>query len=214
MLAKTLPHLDDALGRLSCGRQSIPGLFTGLPVVDVTTTGRKSGLRRTSHLIPIPISDTLALLGTNFGQPATPAWVFNLEADPRASVVFRRASVEVVARPAPRAESEVVMATATGIYGGYAKYRQRTKGRSIRIFVLEPSVAAKATERTSPSRRGSPCGTTPLSRSTDVLRHADSVLVSAHLTPSIPEAEECFDHAHLRQAVVLAALKAMSQVGS
>ena len=151
LLAKTLPHLDDALGRLSCGRQSIPGLFTGLPVVDVTTTGRKSGLRRTSHLIPIPISDTLALLGTNFGQPATPAWVFNLEADPRASVVFRRASVEVVARPAPRAESEVVMATATGIYGGYAKYRQRTKGRSIRIFVLEPSVAA-ATERTSPSR--------------------------------------------------------------
>ena len=43
-----------------------PGLFTPLPVVDVTTTGRRSGLRRTSHLIPIPTSDTLALLGTNF----------------------------------------------------------------------------------------------------------------------------------------------------
>ena len=138
LLAKTLSHLDEALGRLSSGRQSIPGLFTGLPVVDVTTTGRKSGLRRTSHLIPIPISDSLALLGTNFGQPATPAWVLNLEADPRASVVFRGASVEVVARPATGAESEVVMANASGIYGGYAKYRQRAKGRSIRIFVLEP----------------------------------------------------------------------------
>ena len=139
LLAKTLPHLDDVVGRLSNGRQSIPGLFTGLPVVEVTTTGRRSGLRRTSHLIPIPISDTLALLGTNFGQPATPAWVFNLEADPRASVVFRRASAEVVARPATRAETEEIMATASGIYGGYAKYRQRTRGRrSIRIFVLEP----------------------------------------------------------------------------
>ena len=137
LLAKTLPHLDDAIGRLSGGRQSIPELVTGLPVVDVTTTGRRSGLRRTSHLIPIPISDTLALLGTNFGQRATPAWVFNLEADSRASVVFRRASVQVVARPATLAESEEVMANAAGIYVGYAKYRERATGRSIRIFVLE-----------------------------------------------------------------------------
>ena len=143
LLAKTLPRLDHVVGRLSNGRQSIPLLFTGLPVVDVTTTGRRSGLRRTSHLIPIPISDTLALLGTNFGQPATPAWVLNLEADPRASVVFRRASVEVVARPATRAETEEIMATAAGVYGGFAKYQQRTKGqRSIRIFVLESSTAA------------------------------------------------------------------------
>ena len=54
LLAKTLPRLDHVVGRLSNGRQSIPGLFTGLPVVDVTTTGRRSGLRRTSHLIAVP----------------------------------------------------------------------------------------------------------------------------------------------------------------
>ena len=52
LLAKTLPHLDDVVGRLSNGRQSIPGLFTGLPVVDVTTTGRRSGLQRTSTSSP------------------------------------------------------------------------------------------------------------------------------------------------------------------
>ena len=62
---------------------------TGIPVVDVTTTGRKSGQRRTTHLIAIPYTDTLALIGTNFGQPSTPAWVLNLEADPHARIAYR-----------------------------------------------------------------------------------------------------------------------------
>lgn len=95
LFSKLLHHLDDLVGRLSGGRHSVPGLLAGLPVVDVTTTGRKSGLRRTTHLISIPIGDTLALLGTNFGQSSTPAWVFNLEADPRASVAFRGRTLEV-----------------------------------------------------------------------------------------------------------------------
>jgi deazaflavin-dependent oxidoreductase (nitroreductase family) len=60
----------------------------------VTTTGRRSGLRRTTHLIAVPYGDTLALLGTNFGQPATPAWALNLEADP--------AEVHPVRRPPGR----------------------------------------------------------------------------------------------------------------
>ena len=70
-----------------------PEVLAGLPVLDLTTTGRKSGQPRTSHLISIPIDDTLALLGTNFGQPATPAWVLNLEADPKATVRYRDQTV-------------------------------------------------------------------------------------------------------------------------
>src|SRR3712207_9062187 len=77
--AHTLRHLDDVVGRLSRGRTSAPQLLAGLPVLDLTTTGRKSGQPRTSHLIAVPVADTLALLGTNFGQPGTPAWVLNLE---------------------------------------------------------------------------------------------------------------------------------------
>ena len=106
LFSKVLRHLDDLVGRVSTGRTSAPEVLAGLPVLHVTTTGRKSGLRRTSHLIAVPIDDTLALLGTNFGQPSTPAWVLNLEADPRAEVAYRERTVEASARPATADESE------------------------------------------------------------------------------------------------------------
>ena len=85
VFSHTLRRLDDVVVRLSRGRHSAPGLLAGLAVLEVTTTGRRSGQRRTSHLIATPYAGALALLGTNFGQASTPAWVLNLEADPRAT---------------------------------------------------------------------------------------------------------------------------------
>ena len=139
LFAHTLRHLDDVVGRLSRGRTSAPQLLAGLPVLDITTTGRKSGQPRSAHLISVPIADTLALLGTNFGQPSTPAWALNLEANPRATVSYRGRTLEVLARPATEAEQEKVMSSSANVYGGYAKYRQRITGRRVRIFVLEPA---------------------------------------------------------------------------
>ena len=135
--SKTVRHLDDVVTRVTKGKHTMPGLLAGLPVLDLTTTGRKSGQRRTSHLVSIPIGADLALLGTNFGQPKTPAWVLNLEADPRATVRYRDVTVAVRARPATKDERAQVMARSAGIYGGYKKYEQRVTGREVRIFVLE-----------------------------------------------------------------------------
>ena len=107
--------------------------------LDVTTTGRKSGQRRTSHLIATPYDGTLALLGTNFGQPSTPAWVLNLEADPQATITYRNVSREVTARPATPAEADEIFALAGRFYPGYLSYRQRIgENRRVRAFVLEP----------------------------------------------------------------------------
>lgn len=138
--SKLLRHIDDALTKVTRGRHSAPGVLAGLHVLDLTTTGRKSGVRRSTHLISIPVDDTLALLGTNFGQKSTPAWVLNLEADPHASVRFRDRELAVVARPATETERATVMANSAGIYGGYLKYQQRIAGRTVRVFVLEPAV--------------------------------------------------------------------------
>ena len=133
----SLRHLDDVVVRATHGRQSAPGLLAGLPVLDLMTTGRKSGQPRTSHLISIPVGTDLALLGTNFGQSSTPAWVLNLEADPCASVRYRDTTLQVTARPATEDERAEVMARSAGIYGGYGKYQQRITGRRVRVFVLE-----------------------------------------------------------------------------
>jgi deazaflavin-dependent oxidoreductase (nitroreductase family) len=137
--SKALAPMDRAATRLTGGRTSAPRLLAGLPVLRVTTTGRRSGQARETHLIAVPIDDTLALLGTNFGQPHTPAWVLNLEADPRALVTHRGATRRVVARAATEPEREQVLLNSAGVYGGYLRYQQRITGRRLRIFVLEPA---------------------------------------------------------------------------
>jgi deazaflavin-dependent oxidoreductase (nitroreductase family) len=85
----------------------------------------------------VPLGDDLTLLGTNFGQSSTPAWVFNLEADPRCTVEYGGTTVAATARPATDAEREAVWAASADIYGGYEKYHERVQDRTIRIFVLE-----------------------------------------------------------------------------
>lgn len=139
VFAHSLRHLDDVVVRLTRGRHSAPSLLAGLAVLDVTTTGRKSCQPRTSHLIATPYDDSLALLGTNFGQASTPAWVLNLEADPRATVTYRGLTREVTARVATPQETDEIFALAGRFYPGYLNYRQRVgSSRRIRAFVLMP----------------------------------------------------------------------------
>ncbi len=71
-LARVLPTLDRAVARRTRGRTTLVEQLAGLPVLVVTTTGRRSGLPRPAQLIAIPVGDDLALIGTNFGQTRTP----------------------------------------------------------------------------------------------------------------------------------------------
>lgn len=138
--SKTVQALDGAVAKLSKGRTSATEVLAGMPVLQVTTTGRKSGQPRVAPLIAVPIDDDLALLGTNFGGPTTPAWVYNLEADARATVAYRDRSLDVVARPADADEIERIFAASRGVYAGYEKYRSRVGDREIKVFVLEAAV--------------------------------------------------------------------------
>lgn len=141
LFSKILPPIDTVLQRATRGRHTLPGVLAGLPVVEVTTTGRKSGLPRTAHLIAVPHRDSLALLGTNFGQPSTPTWVLNLEADPHARLHYRDRTATAVARPVEGAEFEEILTRAESLYAGYRKYQGRITGRRLRIFVLDAAAA-------------------------------------------------------------------------
>ena len=140
-LARLLPSLDRTVARLSRGRTTAVELLAGLPVIEVTTTGRRSGRTRRTQLIAIPVADTLALLGTNFGQASTPTWALNLEADATAVVAHRHRAVPVVARPATEPERAQVLDRAGQVYLGYPKYLGRISGRTVRIFILEPTTS-------------------------------------------------------------------------
>jgi len=85
------------------------------------------------------LSDDLAVIGSNYGQQRTPGWVYNLEADPAATLSYRDRSVEVAARPATNPEADEAFDVAATFYPGYSRYRARASHRTIRVFVLEPS---------------------------------------------------------------------------
>ncbi|GAA4406086.1 nitroreductase/quinone reductase family protein [Fodinibacter luteus] len=141
-LSRTLPTLDRAVAHLSRGRTTAAELLAGLPVVWLTTTGRRSGLARRTQLVAVPFRDGLAVLGTNFGQSGTPTWVLNLEAHPRATVTYRDLCVDVVSRPADTTERAAILARAGEVYVGYPTYLQRISGRRVRVFVLERAASS------------------------------------------------------------------------
>lgn len=141
MFSVLLHPIDRLLFDKTNGRVTVPGIVAGLPVIMLTSTGAKSGEQRTSPLLGVPVGESLAVIGSNFGQESTPGWVYNLEANPTATVGYRDRSVAVTARLADDEEADATFELAGAVYGGYAKYRERADHRVIRVFVLE-SVAS------------------------------------------------------------------------
>lgn len=133
---RTLHPVDKVMFKATGGRVTVPGLVAGLPVLMVTTMGAKSGKPRTMPLLGIPMDGDVAIIGSNFGQKGTPGWVYNLEAEPSATVAYRGASVEVSARLASEAQADAAFAEAAKVYPGYARYRERASHRTIRVFIL------------------------------------------------------------------------------
>lgn len=89
-------------------------------------------------LVAIPFRDTLTLIGTNWGRPETPNWVFNLEAQPLARIEYGGVSCPVEARAVEGTEWSRAMEVAAGHYPGYLEYQRRITGRTIRVFSLHP----------------------------------------------------------------------------
>src|SRR5437660_2192872 len=61
-------------------------LAGGQPVLALTTTGRRSGLQRTTTVAYLQHGNGYAVTALNLGSDRHPAWCLNLRADPRARV--------------------------------------------------------------------------------------------------------------------------------
>ncbi|MFC4126205.1 nitroreductase/quinone reductase family protein [Nocardia rhizosphaerae] len=133
-LIRTVTPLDRALLERTDAKYTVLGPI-GAPVILLTTTGRKSGVKRTQPLLYVHDGDTLYVVGSNFGQAHHPAWTANLLADPNATVAIAGERIPVVATQVPEADKEAVFARFVEITGAYTAYRNRTT-RDLRIFAL------------------------------------------------------------------------------
>ncbi len=130
-------HIDRVVSNLSGGKTTASEALAGMPVLDLTTTGAKSGQLRTTPLLGIPCGEHLAVIGSGWGQAPTPGWVYNLRANPDAVAAHGHREVSVKAREVDGDGLDEIWATARSIYDGYAKYPERASHREIVVFVLE-----------------------------------------------------------------------------
>ena len=136
LFAKSMPQVDKLVLRMSRGQVTLAGVAAGIPVLTITTTGARSGLRRTTPLLGVPFGGDIAIIGTNFGQPGTPGWYYNLRAKPRAEVTYQNRSVIATAREADAEERQAILGQARKIYSGYEAYARRITDREIPIMIL------------------------------------------------------------------------------
>jgi deazaflavin-dependent oxidoreductase (nitroreductase family) len=133
---KLISHLDPIIYRLSGGRFTAAGPPT-IPQIILTTTGRKSGKRRSVQLGYIRHDGNLYVVASNFGQPNHPAWCYNLEANGQAWVNEAGRDLEVEATRLSDDEKAAIWPSLTAAVPQFKVYVTRTD-RNIRVFRLRP----------------------------------------------------------------------------
>jgi deazaflavin-dependent oxidoreductase (nitroreductase family) len=129
--------VDRALSRVSRGRFVALGQ-RALPSLLLTTTGRSSGQPRRNPLLYVPDDGAYVVIGSNWGQAHHPNWSANLLAHPDATVTTGGHDVPVRARLVRGEERAQLRAKLLDMWPAYATYEERSGGRPLRIFRLEP----------------------------------------------------------------------------
>jgi deazaflavin-dependent oxidoreductase (nitroreductase family) len=108
-----------------------------MPVLLLTTTGRRSGKARTTPLTFFRDGGDLVVIASNGGADRAPDWSVNLQKDPRAVVQIGTDKLSVEARTATSEERERLWVGITATYPGYAAYQRKTT-RRIPVLILTP----------------------------------------------------------------------------
>ena len=91
---------------LSGGR--IGTTINGMPVLMLTTRGRRSGDQRTVALQYLSVGSACVVIASFVGEDRQPAWLHNLRADPAATIRRGRREERVRAREADGEERETL----------------------------------------------------------------------------------------------------------
>ena len=110
----------------------------GVPTLLVTTTGRRSGLRRRTALIYGVDRDAHVVVASSGGAPAHPAWFLNLQASPDVELQVGADVFAARARVASGAERERLWLAMARIWPAYDEYATKTD-RQIPVVVLDRS---------------------------------------------------------------------------
>jgi len=138
MLQQVMSSTHVFFYKLSGGR--IGGRMHKVPVLLLTTTGRKTGRKRTTPLLYIRDGNRLVIVASNGGRPLDPSWWMNLKHNPIAMVQVKDVKQTIYAQRALGSEKERLWQMMTSVYPAYDDYQKKTD-RDIPVVVLMPKTA-------------------------------------------------------------------------
>ena len=113
---------------------------SNMPVLELTTTGRKTGQARSCMLTsPLVEGDTVVVVASRGGDDIHPAWFHNLTANPDVQVAFKGGPAKPFhARVATAEERARMWPIITSKHKNYAGYQKKTD-REIPLVLLTPA---------------------------------------------------------------------------
>ncbi|HLZ72497.1 MAG TPA: nitroreductase family deazaflavin-dependent oxidoreductase [Dehalococcoidia bacterium] len=120
--------------RANAGRVGEP--FAGAPMLLLTTTGAKSGTRRTTPLVYLPSDGRYVIIASKGGAPNHPAWYHNLVAHPETTIEVGTETIPVKATVLTGEERDRLYAEQARLRPAFAGYQAKTS-RRIPVVALE-----------------------------------------------------------------------------
>lgn len=114
----------------------VGGMWEGRPLLLLTTTGAKSGQRRTNPVMYLREGDHLFVFASKGGAPTNPDWYHNLLAHPDVTVEVGKEKYNAIAKPVTGEEHDKIYAKWAAMYPQFAEYQQKTT-RKIPVIALE-----------------------------------------------------------------------------
>ena len=138
LVLKTMNTVHRTMLKLTGGRFGWE--ISNMPVLELTTTGRKSGQPRAVMLTsPLQEGSTLVVVASRGGDDQHPAWFLNLRDDPHVEVSLKGAPKQpMTARVAGPEERARMWPKIVADHKNYGGYQQRTE-REIPLVLLEPA---------------------------------------------------------------------------
>lgn len=134
--ARLVTGFHEAIFRISKGRFANRGF--GMPVLVLTTPGRKSGKERTTMLTsPVQDGDAVVLVASYGGDDRHPQWFLNLRENPEVEITMEGSTRQLRARVASPEEKATLWPRVVAAYRGYGQYQKRTD-RDIPLVICEP----------------------------------------------------------------------------
>ena len=135
---KAMNGVHKGLLKLSGGR--LGWTAADMPVLELTTTGRRSGRPRPVMLTsPLMDGDRIVIVASKGGEDTHPAWFLNLREDPQVTVSMKGApGVSMLAKIASPEERDRLWPIVVDEQARYGGYQENTE-REIPLVLLEPA---------------------------------------------------------------------------